>query len=110
MLRSEGLTERGEDKVRKGDLRCRPSKRYREVLLKPKSLPQFRLSTVVNAAHAEDLVVLWAYLTRRGKKNNNNNNTHTVRHPLSPAPFSPRILQFTPCRRHPQGFGAALYG
>lgn len=66
-LRLEGLTDRGDEKVRKGDLRCRPPKHYRETLL-PKPLPQFRLSTVEDAARAEDLVMLWAYLTGRGEK------------------------------------------
>jgi hypothetical protein len=65
-LRDHGLTERGVEKVRKGDLRCRPPKHYREVLLN-KPLPQFRLSTVVDSAKAEDLIMLWAYLTKRGE-------------------------------------------
>lgn len=65
-LRTHGLTKRGEKKLSVGDLRCRPPKFYREELF-AKTLPQFRLSTVEDAAHGEDIVMLWAYLTGRGE-------------------------------------------
>lgn len=66
-LRTQGLTKRGEKKVSVGDLRCRPPKYHREELF-AKTLPQFRLATVIDAAHGEDLVMLWAYLTGREAK------------------------------------------
>ena len=64
-LRIEGLTMRGEKKLSVGDLRCRPPKFYREELF-TRTLPQFRLQTVIDAAHGEDIVMLWAHVTGRG--------------------------------------------
>ena len=66
VLRGQGLTKKGESKVRKGDLRCRPPRVYGDTLF-DKKLPQFRLRTVVETARAEDVVMLWAFVTGRGK-------------------------------------------
>lgn len=64
-LRSQGLTDKGESKVAKGDLRCRPPKLYSETFF-DKKLPQFRLKTVVDTIRAEDIVMTWAHVTGRG--------------------------------------------
>lgn len=63
-LRADGMTPRGEKRVLKGDLRCRPPKYYREQLF-VKTLPQFRLKDAVAAAHGEDVVMVWAHVTGR---------------------------------------------
>jgi len=65
-LRSQGLTTKGESKVTKGDLRCRPPRAYSETFF-DKKLPQFRLRTVIETARAEDVVMAWAFVTKRGK-------------------------------------------
>ena len=65
-LRAQGLTDKGLNKVTKGDLRCRPPRVYSETFF-DKKLPQFRLRTVVETARAEDVVMVWAYVTERGK-------------------------------------------
>lgn len=64
-LRSQGLTSKGESKVTKGDLRCRPPRIYSETFF-DKKLPQFRLRTVVETARAEDVLMAWAFVTKRG--------------------------------------------
>ena len=63
-LKTQGLTPKGEAKLRGGDTRCRPPKQVRALF--PKLLPQFRLPSVVDTAHAEDIVMLWAHLTKKG--------------------------------------------
>jgi len=65
VLRSQGLTTKGESKVTKGDLRCRPPRVYSKTFF-DKRLPQFRLRTVVDTARAEDVVMVWAFVTQRG--------------------------------------------
>lgn len=93
-LITQGLTHRGQEKVLKGDLRCRPPKLYRERML-DKPLPQFRLCTVIDAAHAEDLVMLWAYLTGRGEYNGGHLPIHLsvpATNTLSPS-IAPFLLQ-----------------
>lgn len=66
-LRSQGLTSKGENKVTKGDLRCRPPRIYSETFF-DKKLPQFRLRTVVETARAEDVLMAWAFVTKRDTK------------------------------------------
>lgn len=63
-LRAQGLTDKGFAKVTKGDLRCRPPRQITDTYF-DKKLPQFRLKTVVDTARAEDVVMVWAYITRR---------------------------------------------
>ena len=66
-LRTQGLTEKGLLKVSKGDLRCRPPRQITDTYF-DKKLPQFRLKTVVETARAEDIVMIWAFITQRDQK------------------------------------------
>ena len=63
-LREQGLTTRGEKKIRIRDKRCRPPKKYRVCVDRNgDTLPQCLMGSVVDAAHAEDIMMLWAHLT-----------------------------------------------
>ena len=66
-LRAQGLTAKGENKVIRGDLRCRPPRMISSTFFDAK-LPQFRLNSVIDTAHAEDVVIIWAHVSGRDKK------------------------------------------
>lgn len=64
--RRQGLTSKGEQRLKSSDTRCRPRDAVRK-LCGDKPLPQFRLKDPLAAAHAEDLVMLWVQLTGKGE-------------------------------------------
>ena len=60
------LTQKGSEKLFHGDTRVRTYKIYAS-LFAPDKLPEFRLISVEAAAHAEDCVMVWAYVSRQGE-------------------------------------------